>query len=101
MGRHEVAEPFGVVVLKTPIMRYFTLRRGAPCKTAISCVRMTAYPAPRAAQVVEEVLGHGRCGRRCELIVARHKLETRFPHPRRRDATEQDAASALSIPLSR
>lgn len=104
VGRYEVAEPFGVVVPEDPRIRHdiFTLRREAPHVQDgdIVRVRMTAYPSRRepAQGVVEEVLGHaGDAGVDVELIVARHKLETRFPASAlaQADATEQDAASAL------
>lgn len=85
VGRYEVAEPFGVVVPEDPRIKHdiFTLRRDAPHVQDgdIVRVRMTVYPSRRepAQGVVEEVLGHsGDSGVDVELVIARHKLETRF-----------------------
>ncbi len=85
VGRYEVAEPFGVVVPEDPRIKHdiFTLRRDAPhVKDGdIVRVRMTVYPSRRepAQGVVEEVLGRsGDVGVDVELVIARHKLETRF-----------------------
>lgn len=105
VGRYEVAEPFGVVVPEDPRIRHdvFTLRREAPHVRDgdIVRVRMTEYPTRHApAQgVVEEVLGHeGDAGIDVELIVARHKLETRFSAAslEQANAIEHDAEGALS-----
>ena len=85
VGRYEVAEPFGIVVPEDPRIKHdiFTLRADAPHVQHgdIVRVRMTVYPNRRepAQGVVEEVLGHvGDAGMDVELIVARHKLETKF-----------------------
>lgn len=85
VGRYEIAEPFGVVVPEDPRIKHdiFTLRREAPFAQEgdIVRVRITVYPSRRepAQGVVEEVLGHeGDAGVDVELVIARHKLETRF-----------------------
>ena len=105
VGRYEVAEPFGVVVPEDPRIRHdiFTLRRDAPHVQDgdIVRVRMTAYPTRHepAQGVVEEVVGHtGDAGIDVELIVARHKLETRFSAAslEQAAAVEHDAERALS-----
>lgn len=85
VGRYEVAEPFGVVVPEDPRIKHdiFTLRSDAPHVNDgdIVRVRMTVYPSRRepAQGVVEEVLGRaGDVGVDIEMVIARHKLETRF-----------------------
>lgn len=105
VGRYEVADPFGVVVPEDPRIRHdiFTLRRDAPHVQDgdIVRVRMTAYPSRHepAQGVVEEVLGHaGDAGIDVELIVARHKLETRFSAASLEQAAQvlHDAERALT-----
>lgn len=85
LGRYEVAEPFGVVVPEDPRIPYdiFTMRSESPDVPdgAIVRVRMVEYPTRRTAAtgVVEEVIGSEddeHIG--IDLIIARHKLETRF-----------------------
>lgn len=104
VGRYEVADPFGVVIPEDPRIRHdiFTVRRDAPHVRDgdIVRVRMTAYPTRHepAQGVVEEVLGHeGDVGIDVELIVARHKLETRFSAAalEQAHALAHDAACAL------
>ncbi len=105
VGRYEVAEPFGVVVPEDPRIKHdiFTLRSDAPHVNDgdIVRVRMTVYPSRRepAQGVVEEVLGRaGDVGVDIEMVIARHKLETRFSDAaieEVRDA-EVDAEGALA-----
>lgn len=85
VGRYEVAEPFGVVIPEDPRIHHdiFTLRADAPQVRDgdIVRVRIVSYPDRRepASGVVEEVLGHeGDAGIDVSLVIARHKLETRF-----------------------
>ena len=96
VGRYEVAEPFGVVIPEDPRIQHdiFTLRRDAPQVRDgdVVRVRVTSFPTRNqpAQGVVEEVLGHvGDANLDVELVVARHKLETRFS-----DAALQLAQSA-------
>lgn len=85
IGRYEVAEPFGVVVPEDTRIPYdiFTMRTDNPdiADGTMVRVRIMNFPSHTAAAtgVIEEVIGQ------CEdeevaidLIVARHKLETRF-----------------------
>ncbi len=85
VGRYEVAEPFGVVVPEDPRIHHdiFTVRADAPHVRDgdIVRVRIESYPNKRepACGTVEEVLGHeGDAGIDVSLVIARHKLETRF-----------------------
>ncbi len=85
VGRYEIAEPFGVVIPEDSRIPYdiFTMRSEAPYVNDgdIVRVRMTEYPSRHAAAtgVVEEVVGHaGDAGLGVEMIIAHHKLETRF-----------------------
>lgn len=105
VGRYEVAEPFGVVVPEDPRIKHdiFTMRRDAPhVKDGdIVRVRLTAYPSRRepAQGVVEEVLGHaGDAGVDVDLILARHKIETRFSPEALADVADAsvDAQEALA-----
>lgn len=85
IGRYEVAEPFGVVVPENTRIPYdiFTMRADhldVP-DGALVRVRITAFPSRNTAAtgVVEEVIAQsGDEDTAIDLIVARHKLETRF-----------------------
>ncbi len=110
VGRYEVAEPFGVVVPEDPRIKHdiFTLRRDAPhVKDGdIVRVRMTVYPSRRepAQGVVEEVLGHaGDAGVDVEMVIARHRLETRFSDAALAEVAgaQVDAQGALASGLYR
>lgn len=105
IGRYEVAEPFGVVVPEDPNIPYdiFTMREESPDVPdgSIVRVRIVQYPDRRTAAtgVVEEVIGSlddERLG--IDLIVARHKLETRFSEGSLHEAEEAvlDEAGALA-----
>lgn len=85
VGRYEVAEPFGVVVPEDPRINYdiFTRLKDAPDVPdgAVVSVRITTFPSRKSAAtgVIEEVLGDEDDERvAIDLIVARHKLETKF-----------------------
>lgn len=85
VGRYEVAEPFGVVVPDDPRIPYdiFTMRADAPDVPdgALVRVRIAQFPTRHSAAtgVVEEVLGQAGDGTLgVDVIIARHKLETRF-----------------------
>lgn len=107
VGRYEIAGPFGVVVPEDPRIRHdiFTVRADAPQVRDgdIVRVRMTAYPTRRepAQGVVEEVLGRaGDAGIDIELVIARHKLETRFSPEAEEQAARiaDDASRVLAQP---
>lgn len=85
LGRYEIAEPFGVVIPEDRRIPYdiFTMR--ADCPEAQNGdfvrVRVSNYPSRNTAAtgVVEEILGSAdEESMAVELIIARHKLETRF-----------------------
>ncbi|MEG0071819.1 MAG: ribonuclease R [Raoultibacter sp.] len=85
VGRYELAEPFGVVVPEDTRIPYdiFTMAKDNPhVKDGdIVRVRIVEYPSRNTAAtgVVEEVLGHdGEGGLDIDLVIAHHKLETRF-----------------------
>lgn len=105
VGRYEVAEPFGVVVPEDRNIPYdiFTMRSESPAVPdgSIVRVRMVQYPDRHTAAtgVVEEVLGSAddeHIG--IDLIIARHKLETRFSEGslEEADAATLDEAGALA-----
>lgn len=105
IGRYEVADPFGVVIPEDPRIPYdiFTQRSSAPDipHGALVRVRISTYPSRNTAAtgVVEEVLGEAdepRIG--VELIIARHKLETRFSDAclKEADGLRLDVEAALS-----
>ena len=96
VGRYEVAEPFGIVVPEDPRITYdiFTLRSDNPGIPDGSIVRvaMSTYPSRKevATGTVVEVLGDEDDEKLpIDLIVARHKLETKFS-----DAAMAEAATA-------
>ena len=100
IGRYEVAEPFGVVVPEDKRISYdiFTMRADNPGirDGDIVRVRITEYPTPHTAAlgVVEEVVGHeGDEALGVEMVVARHKLATRFSDA----ACEQAQGAVLDI----
>lgn len=95
VGRYEVAEPFGVVVPEDPLIPYdiFTQLNANPDIPDGSIVRVaiTTYPSRKEAAcgTVVEVLGNASDERvPIDLIVARHKLETRFSDPALAQAEE-------------
>ena len=100
IGRYEVAEPFGVVVPEDPRIKHdiFTRLEDAPDvpNGAIVSVRITTFPSRNSAAtgVIEEVLG-GEDDERVpiDLIVSRHKLETKFSAA----SVEQARSAALDI----
>jgi len=96
IGRYEVAEPFGVVVPVDKRIPYdvFTMRSDYPAieDGALVRVRISQFPTRHSAAtgVIEEVLGvAGECVSGIDLIIARHKLETRFS-----DASLEEASRA-------
>jgi len=100
IGRYEVAEPFGVIVPEDRRIPYdiFTMRADNPALNDgdIVRVRITEYPSPRTAAmgVVEELVGHeGEEALGIEMIIARHKLETRFSDA----ANEQAQKTTLDV----
>lgn len=105
IGRYEVAEPFGIVVPVDTRIPYdiFTRRAETPDVPdgAIVRVEMTTYPSRREAATgrVVEVLGSEDNERvPIDLIVARHKLETKFSEATLVQAGEAvvDAEGALA-----
>lgn len=85
VGRFEAAEPFGIVVPENTRIPYdiITCLADAPqVKTDdVVRVRITGYPSRRQAAtgVIEEVIGHADdADLFIDLIIARHKLETKF-----------------------
>lgn len=85
IGRYEVAEPFGVVVPENPAIPYdiFTLRSENPLIEDGSFVEVEIleYPSRNSAATgkVLRVLGHeGDSDLDIEMIIADHKLETKF-----------------------
>lgn len=105
VGRYEVAEPFGVVVPDDPRIPYdiFTMRADAPDVPdgALVRVRIAQFPTRHSAAtgVVEEVLGQAGDGTLgVDVIIARHKLETRFSEAALAQAAEAalDAEGALA-----
>lgn len=100
IGRYEVAEPFGVVVPEDARIPYdiFTMRADAPevPDGSLVRVRIAQFPTRRSAATgfVEEVIGQAgdeRIG--IDVIIGRHKLETRFAEP----ALEQAAEAVLDV----
>lgn len=105
VGRYEVAEPFGVVVPSDPHIPYdiFTQRKANPHipDGALVRVRILEYPTRHSAAtgVIEEVLGMAEDESfGVELIIARHKLETKFSEGALSEAREAvlDEQGALS-----
>ena len=96
VGRYEIAEPFGVVVPEDPRINYdiFTRLEDAPDvpNGSVVSVRITTFPSRKSAAtgVIEEVLGDEDDERvAIDLVVARHKLETKFS-----DASIEQASAA-------
>lgn len=105
IGRYEVAEPFGVVVPEDTRIPYdiFTMRSDNPdiADGSLVRVRIAQFPTRKTAAtgVIEEVIGmEGDASVGVDLIVARHKLETRFSDAALREAKAAvlDEASALA-----
>lgn len=105
IGRYEVAEPFGVVVPEDTHIPYdiFTMRAESPDieNGALVRVRITAFPTRHSAAtgVVEEVLGRaGDENMAVDLVIARHKFETKFSEGALAEARAAtlDAERALS-----
>lgn len=105
IGRYEVAEPFGVVVVEDARIPYdvFTMRTDNPdiADGAMVRVRIVTFPSRTAAAtgVIEEVIGLFDDEEvAVDLIVARHKLETRFSDGALREAraARLDALDALA-----
>lgn len=85
IGRYEVADPFGVVVPLDTRIPYdiFTMRSESPQVPdgALVRVRMTQFPSRHEAAtgVVEEVFDAGAEDQLdVEMVIAAHRLETRF-----------------------
>ena len=96
IGQYEIAEPFGVVVPQDHRIPYdiFTMRADNPNVNDgdIVRVRMLEYPSRNSAAtgVIEEIIGNGENETLAiDVIVARHKLETKFS-----DASLAEAAKA-------
>lgn len=103
VGRYEVAEPFGVVVPEDPHLHHdvFTLRAENPDipHGALVRVRIVNFPSKGTAAtgVIEEVLSQEESGSvLIDLLVQRHKLETRFSE----GALEQARAATLDVPAA-
>lgn len=105
IGRYEVAEPFGVVVPEDARIPYdiFTMRAENPDipDGALVRVRIAQFPTRKTAAtgIVEEVIGmEGDASVGVDVIIARHKLETRFSEGALAEAkaAELDEAGALA-----
>lgn len=103
VGRYEVAEPFGVVVPEDPHLHHdvFTLRAQNPHipDGALVRVRMLNFPSrgTAATGVIEEVLSQEQTGSvLIDLLVQRHKLETRFSE----GTLEQARQASLDVPAA-
>ncbi|MEG1516872.1 MAG: ribonuclease R [Raoultibacter sp.] len=101
VGRYELAEPFGVVVPEDDRIPYdiFTMAKDNPHvrEGDIVRVRIVEYPSRNSAAtgVVEEVLGHeGDDSLDIDLVIAHHKLETRFSEA----SLEQARAAVVDAP---
>ncbi|MDO4501589.1 MAG: RNB domain-containing ribonuclease [Coriobacteriia bacterium] len=103
IGRYEVAEPFGVVVPEDPHLHHdvFTMRADNPNipDGALVRVRLVNFPSrgTAATGVIEEVIAEQEHGSvLVDLLVERHKLETRFS-----DASQEQArAATLDVPAA-
>ncbi len=103
LGRYEIAEPFGVVVPENPRIPYdiFTMRSESMEveEGSLVRVRITSFPSRHSAAtgVIEEVLGKvDNDSVPIEIVIARHKLETKFSAGAMKEAKqatldEQDA----------
>ena len=105
IGRYEVAEPFGVVVPEDARIPYdvFTMRAENPDipDGALVRVRIAQFPTRKTAAtgIVEEVIGmEGDASVGVDVIIAHHKLETRFSEGALAEAkaAELDEAGALA-----
>lgn len=105
VGRYEVAEPFGVVVPEDPHLHHdvFTMRADNPHipHGALVRVKLINFPSrgTAATGVIEEVIAEEEHGSvLVDLLVQRHKLETRFSEAAKQQAERAtlDVSAALA-----